>query len=458
LVSIKRASSITVSSQIVTFAASLLISILLARMLGPENRGIYAILTLIPIIVVGLSSFGLDIANAYFTANKRFEVKDIVGNSLTMVVVISIFVALASLALSSTHFFQAYLKHININLYYFGLMMIAIPINLVFTFFSKILLGKSDFMRFSLVSVSQGIAQLLILVVLILIANHSLSAAVYSYLIAAAIASSFTMSLIYRITRFEFALNLDLLKKSINYGGRAYVGNFAQFLNYRLDMFFVSYFLTAASVGHYAIAAGIAEKLWMIPGAFGTVLFPKVSSNSNDESSIKLTSKVTRNSFTIIITLAIMLALLSKPLILILFGKIFLPAVQPLLILLPGVIMLSLSKVLTGDLSGRGRPDIGAASSIVSLAVNIPLCFFLIPKWGINGAAFSSSIAYSIATIIVVVAFVRLTKTPLAEIILFSPSDIDIYMSLVSKLKSRIILKTGTSKKGEANFPKQSQP
>ena len=36
-------------------------------------------------------------------------------------------------------------------------------------------------------------------------------------------------------------------------------------------MFLVAYFLNVGAVGHYTIAVGLAERLWMFPGAIATV-------------------------------------------------------------------------------------------------------------------------------------------------------------------------------------------
>jgi len=42
------------------------------------------------------------------------------------------------------------------------------------------------------------------------------------------------------------------------------------------------------------------------------------------------------------------------------FGSAFLPSVEPLTILLPGIVALSVSKVLSSDPAGKGRPEFNA--------------------------------------------------------------------------------------------------
>ena len=195
----------------------------------------------------------------------------------------------------------------------------------------------------------------------------------------------------------------------------------------------VAYFLNVTAVGHYTIAVGMAERLWMIPGSIGTVLFPRVSAIGDTQAN-QLTSKVSRHTLFIVFILSIILLVLAKPLILILFGISFLPSVKPLIILLPGIVALSFAKVLTSDLAGRGRPQFGTYASIVSLSVNIPLNLYFIPKWGISGAAFASSIAYILAAFIIVAAFIKVSKKSWFDILLINKQDFQDYKNFLHKL------------------------
>lgn len=131
-----------------------------------------------------------------------------------------------------------------------------------------------------------------------------------------------------------------MLKESLRYGGKGYVGNIAQFLNYRLNIFLVAYFLDVAAVGFYVLAVGMAERLWMIPGSIGTVLFPRVAAIDKTQAN-QLTPKVSRHTLFIVFMLSIVLLALARPLIQLLFGTAFLPSVEPLMVLLPGIVALS---------------------------------------------------------------------------------------------------------------------
>ena len=83
---------------------------------------------------------------------------------------------------------------------------------------------------------------------------------------------------------------------------------------------------------------------------------------------------------------AIGLALFGKLAIAIIFSNAFLDAYLPLLVLLPGVVLLGGGKVLTNDIAGRGYPHYNSIISGVSLVVTIILDLVFIPTMGVVGA------------------------------------------------------------------------
>jgi O-antigen/teichoic acid export membrane protein len=435
--SISKNSTITFSSQILIFVLGLITSIILARLLGPTGKGIYALIILIPTVMLKLGSFGIEAANVYFTGSKKYKIKDITSNSLFNTLTISFTLILLFFGISHLGIFQNFLKSNKILPLYIWLVILTIPLSLLSGFLKSILLGKEKIIKFNKINIFQSIFQLIAIVVFLLVLRQEIFGAVISYVLTITAVTLFVIYSIRKITRIEFSFNQKLFKGSLKYGLKAYFGNLSQFLNYKLDMFLVAAFLGPAAVGYYSISVGISEKLWMLPGAIATVLFPRISAIKDGEAN-NLTPRVARHTFFITFVLALILVLLAKPLIEIFYGSVFLPSVIPLLILLPGIIALGGCKILTGDLAGRGKPQFGTYAAFVSLAVNIPLNLCLIPKWGISGAAFASSVAYIIATLVVIIAFVRISKRSWSEIMLIKKQDFKDYKKFLFKLRSKI--------------------
>jgi O-antigen/teichoic acid export membrane protein len=160
----------------------------------------------------------------------------------------------------------------------------------------------------------------------------------------------------------------------------------------------------------------------MLPGAIATVLFPKVSSMEDEDANI-ITPRMTRHGILLITITSILLALFARLLITFFFGDQFLPSVTPFLILLPGTIALGGTKILASDLAGRGKPQIGTYAVSITLVFNLILNLLFIPRWGISGAAFASSISYILCSIIVVIAFTKISNISLFDILIIRKKD-----------------------------------
>jgi len=436
--SISKNSAITFSSQILILALGLVTSIILARVLGPTGKGIYALTILIPAVMLKLGSLGVEAANVYFVGSKKYGVKDIASNSLLIAFFIGLILILLFWGVFHLGIFQNFLNSNQINPFYLWLVVLTIPFSLLFGFLINIFLGREEIVKYNKINIFQTALGLLAIIIFLLILKQGVFGAVLSNILTTAVAALLVIILIKRIAPFSIKIRRDLLKDSTKYGLKAYFGNLAQFLNYRLDMFLVAVFLAPAAVGFYSIAVGIAEKLWMLPGSIATVLFPRISSLKDTQAN-NLTPRISRHSFFIIFILSLLLAILSKPLIRILFGTAFLPSAIPLLILLPGIIALGGAKTLMADLAGRGKPQFGAYAAFVSLAVNIPLNLYLIPKWGISGAAFASSVAYIVATLIVIIAFIKISKKSWTDVLFIKKSDFKYYKNFLLLFKNKYL-------------------
>jgi len=199
--------------------------------------------------------------------------------------------------------------------------------------------------------------------------------------------------------------NSLVMKTTLKFGLRSYVGNVLQFFNYRLDVFLVNFFLGSASVGIYTVAVAMAEMLWYLPNAVGFVIFPKAA-NTSAEAMNRFTPRVFRITLMLTAAGAVVLALIGKPFIEIVYSPAFASAYGPMLALLPGVVLLGGGKVLTNEIAGRGYPQYNSIASGVSLVLTIGLDLLLIPTLGVLGAAIASSVAY-VAIFILALLFYR---------------------------------------------------
>jgi Na+-driven multidrug efflux pump len=81
-------------------------------------------------------------------------------------------------------------------------------------------------------------------------------------------------------------------------------------------------------------------------------------------------------------------------------------------------------------------PQAALYAGLVSLPLTVGLNLFMIPRWGIQGAAIASDIAYAVNAAVILVLFVRVSKLPLPQILLFNGSD---FRESRDELKSKVI-------------------
>jgi Na+-driven multidrug efflux pump len=67
-------------------------------------------------------------------------------------------------------------------------------------------------------------------------------------------------------------------------------------------------------------------------------------------------------------------------------------------------VVFAVAKVISSDLSGRGKPEYSSIFAVITLGVTVILDIKLIPAMGIRGAALASSIAYCVDGVLLAAA------------------------------------------------------
>jgi O-antigen/teichoic acid export membrane protein len=117
-----------------------------------------------------------------------------------------------------------------------------------------------------------------------------------------------------------------------------------------------------------------------------------------------------------------------------LFGERFAGSIAPMLVLLPGIVLMSLYLILSRNFTSRNRQQVNMVAAALALVVNVSANVWLIPRWGIVGAAASSCVSYGIAALVLLVAFVRESGTAAHAVLWPRPAEL---RSLLQQLRAR---------------------
>jgi O-antigen/teichoic acid export membrane protein len=159
----------------------------------------------------------------------------------------------------------------------------------------------------------------------------------------------------------------------------------------------------------------ISQRLTVISEAINTVLLPHLARLHNPDPHHQAEIVLSMARWTLWITAALAggVVLASLWLVPLAFGPQYQQVWLPLLILIPSLLSSSISRILAGDISARGRPELNALTAFVALTANIALNVALIPKYAALGAAAAMSLSYTLHLFLRVGLYQRLTGAPL---------------------------------------------
>ena len=197
-----------------------------------------------------------------------------------------------------------------------------------------------------------------------------------------------------------------LLGESLRMGLRGQVGNMLQFLNLRIDLLLVPALLDLAAAGVYIVAVRVSEAVAQAASASGSLIFPQVAATGAAGTTTRLTELTARRSLLLVAVTGVGLGVLAEP-ILAVFGPAFRGGADTVRILLLAMLPLTLTRVVAGDLKGRGRPGVVSLAMAGAVTATLTLDLILIPALGIVGAALASLVAYSLSAVALVGAFAR---------------------------------------------------
>ena len=409
----------TFGTNIVVGGSGFVISLILARVLGPTGKGQITAIILLPMVLSALFAFGFMQGNVYQGAKNPKETSKLITNSIFMVI------AVAPLALiAGWYSLPLFLHTRNATTLIAGrVALLAIPLLLFQGFINGLLRGWQKIDQFNLVTIIRKLTFLLFLAALVLFFNTSLTLIALTWIIAISLSSFLAFGFALKGNSYKFLGDKRLIYKTISYGLKSYLGSLSSWGNLRIDQLLIAALFTASSLGIYSVAVTMSESLWLAAFAVAAVVFP-VASGLTESEADKLTAKASRVTFSLLMAVAVPLFILAPQVTILLFGKQFQRSALLLRILLPGTVAFGVGKVLTSGLMGTNQPFKFSIAQMVALISTIifapPLIFF----YGAIGAAVASNIAYGLFLITGIYYFLKSSRLSLREISLVGKSDL----------------------------------
>lgn len=428
------ARSVTVN--VLGSAASLFLgfvgSALIARWLGPADRGLLALLQSVAMMVWTLATVGLPMAILYHASRPGASVRRLLGTTLVVGLVLAA-VLVPAFALASP-WLSVWVGH-GRGGYLWALAAVLVPILFLDSSLHNQLLARLQFRRYNILSVLGKAVTVVFAVVLVGIGGLGVAGG-----LVAVISSSIVMVVgCLWVLRADGRPQFDapLLKTLMRYGVRSQANNIFQNVNYRLDVIVLQFFRPLADVGYYVVAQVIAELVLVLADSFQSSIIPLVA-GSEGENRDRTTRLAVRHHGVLAIVAAVANAGIGTVIILFGYGRAYSPAVVPMLVLLPGIWWLGMGSVVTSDLRGRGRPGAASLVSGAAMVVTVSLDLVLIPPLGVLGAAIASVVSYTTQGILALAVLSRISGMSVRTLVVPDRADLLAYPAAGRLIAARL--------------------
>ena len=394
---LRRNVGMTLSRQLLAAFAQFLSVVIIARELGPEGNGYFAMAILIPTLLCNFLNLGVGPATVYFVSRGDYDVHQAVVGNLRiafMVVCAGVFCTLPVLWFWSQKIFPS----IPQELLYLGLA--SFPFTLLLAYLNTIFQGLEDFKAFNLTVLLPPYINLAGVAFSLYGLQLGVTEVMFAYIAGQLVGLSIVLKLLIRKKfdnppeKIQQPLS-EYMRRTISYGWKAHISNILAFVNYRADIFLVNFFLTPASTGIYVVAVQVAEKLWVFSQAASTVLLPRLSAMHQDP---KTRMALTNKGFLVVVAItalaSVFVAIAFWWLVGAVFGEEYIEALPAFLWLLPGIIAGAGSRVYANCIAAAGKPEWNMYLAIGVVTINVAGNIVLVPEFGVVGAAWATSVAY----------------------------------------------------------------
>ena len=418
MASMIRDTGIMFTSRVARIVLGLATQSVLAWMLGAGMRGSYAVCIIFSSMLGLMFQLGIDVASVYFVASKRFTLSE----AVTYILIYgSIGASLAvAVAWGAMHLPLEFFQKASPTSFRLALLLVAAA------FFSntipQLLVAMQEFLWSAILNVSMVTVNLLLVGGLLLVFPKSVNAALVGLIATSILSTLFAISILH--CKYKIRLvrpKLGSLLAIVSYGLRYYLGKLSNQLNFRVGTIILAFFAIESEIGLFSVASLLTTQALMIPDTLGTVLVPRVA--ADEKGRHELVAKCARVAGCICAVMLAVLCLVATPFVRIVFSPEFLPMVSLIRIIAIGVLFRSISKVFVPYLIGMNHPGTASLAVGAGVVANLLLLWFLMPRFGLDGAAMAMTGNYLASSAILTCAFVRISKMDLRSTFRFRLSD-----------------------------------
>jgi O-antigen/teichoic acid export membrane protein len=385
-------------SVLLTVGSSLLLSVALARKLGPGQYGSYAFAVWLVGLGALLSNMGISVASTKFIseyqgAGDQRGLLWVVRATLRSRILVAIGIAVVLVPISMV--LVGHDKGSAVRFYPLLISLALVPYAL-HQAFQGILKGFQRY-DYSVLALSVGFLLKTAVGIALVWRGYGVLHLLILEAVAWGLAAALGLRFLRRLAKKPFSkqesgLSQGATRNLAKYAAIASILLLVDFIiNDRSELFFIKLYRPDAEVGYYSLAFAMATyPIQLIPGALGSVLMPAISEQFGRGDSSRLAA-IYVTSARYLMMLAFPLSaggiVMARPLVIALFGQDYTPMVLPTQILMGAGAAYAVSLSTSSVIWGTNRPLFFLLMGTCMVPVNLGACNLLIPLYGMKGAA-----------------------------------------------------------------------
>lgn len=362
----------------------------IGRLLGPEAYGIYGLVLAVQSIVSLILTLGVPSSISRFVARHEDQAQSILKKTLILQTGVALSVSLLTFLLAPViaHLLQDdFLTHL------IQFVALVIFLQAFYNIYTQFFSGMHLFTRQALLTSFYAVTKLIGAISLIYVINiygafsgfalGGLAAAILGWFWTRNVGGNKPTSL--------------TIKDFLSFAGVYVLILLGLQLVMSLDLFMVKAFLDSDSqAGFYNAASTLARIPYILLQAIAFILLPSVSSLTKPGASHDKAATFIRDTLRYLIALIVpaigLAAATSKSLITLFYSSKYISAAPALTILMVGLGALAFFLLVVNIVAGAGRAKVGFIFTTGMVVISAALGFILIPRFGLLGAAWQTTI------------------------------------------------------------------
>ena len=389
---------------------------ILARNLSPSEYGLfYAVFTFMTFLLLFFRDWGLDTALVKFIAefkakNENDKIKTAIVSVLSIKLVSSVVLGVFFFLMSD--FFAEHYFRNPLASSFMKILCIYVVANALYDGLRSTFQGFQKMMLYSTIqSITNTVTLVLIVVFIYFGLNVFVPVLAYTFSFVFMMFFLFPLSLRnFNFFKYKFS-EFNLVSKRLLFFGipvlLTTIGS--TFIGYT-DTIMLTYFRSLEEVGVYNVVLPSALIFLFFGVSLSSVLLPLISELWAKKDLVRITEGLRllyKYSFVAVTPFLLTIFVFAGIFINLFFGKAYVSGIVAFQILLIGVLFYSLAQINNTALSAIGKPKVVTKIVLFAALLNVVLNMFLIPKYGIGGAAFSTSLSY---LVVLVFSTLQITK------------------------------------------------